>query len=469
MSAPFTTISIAEMDSKTFPETEWIVDALIPRGTLVLDAGRPKAGKSLMKIDMLASIALGETFLDRATRQMGVLYVAAEDSFGIVRERVRARFGDVRDAPFHLLPADGSFDQSLRLDDDGTTLTRLSETIDALDVGIVVLDPMRELHTAKENDADEMAMLLRPLRQLAHEKNVTIVLVHHRNKHGVDAATAVRGSSAITGSVDVVLTLDVNNDEDGDLTPAQTVTLRAEGRYGPKQRIAARLGLGLRWEVTTAAPPDLSIPGRIVAFLTAKGDTFTADDIAYALNAKKGSAQNALAALVKAGKVARLGKGTKTAPFVYGLPDVTKDDESCDESPKTARDESYDEYSLATQGETPIRHKVGEYTHEECDESFSPPARIGVMTKCDESCDEWLGPSVTAGTVADDLIADAWSALITWATGRCDPFTDAEEGAARIVALRVVPGESLTLTASRVFEQERAWRTSGVEGMAADD
>jgi len=112
MSTPFTTVSIANMDAQTFPETEWIVENLIPRGALVLDAGRPKAGKSLKNIDMLASIALGETFLGRATRQMGALYVAAEDSFGLVRERLRTRFGDERDAPFYLLPADGSFDQS---------------------------------------------------------------------------------------------------------------------------------------------------------------------------------------------------------------------------------------------------------------------------------------------------------------------------------------------------------------------
>jgi len=386
--AAYATISIAEMDNQTFPETEWVVDALIPRGTLVLDAGRPKAGKSLMKIDMLASIALGETFLDRATQQMGVLYVAAEDSFGIVRERVRTRFGDVRDAPFHLLPADGSFDQSLRLDDDGTTLMRLSETIDALDVGIVVLDPMRELHTAKENDADEMAMLLRPLRQLAHEKNVTIVLVHHRNKHGVDASTAVRGSSAITGSVDVVLTLDVNNDDDGDLTPAQTVTLRAEGRYGPKQRIAARLGSGLRWEVTTATPPDATLTTRIPFLLSGRGEPMTSDAIAAALPAKHGSVQNVLAALLKEGKIMRIGKGAKNAPYVY----VTKRDESHDESSKKAHDESYDEYSPAMQGEMPIRHIAEGYTHGECDESFSPLLAETDVTKDDESCDESAAP-----------------------------------------------------------------------------
>lgn len=473
MSTPFTTVSIANMDAQTFPETEWIVENLIPRGALVLDAGRPKAGKSLKNIDMLASIALGETFLGRATRQMGALYVAAEDSFGLVRERLRTRFGDERDAPFYLLPADGSFDQSLRLDDDGTTLMRLAETIVALDVGIVVLDPMRELHTAKENDADEMAMLLRPLRQLAHEKDVTIVLVHHRNKHGQDASTAVRGSSAITGSVDVVMTLDVNNDDDGDLTPGQAVTLRAEGRYGPKQRITARLGSGLRWEVTTATPPDATLTARIPYLLSAKDEPMTADAIADALTAKLGSVQNSLAALLKEDKIVRLGKGVKNAPYTYAHPRVaelmTKRDESCDASSKKAHDESYDEYSLSTQGETPIRHRVEESTHDECDESFSPPLADTDMTKDDESCDEWFGRSATTGTIADDLIADAWSALITWASGRCDPFTEVEEEAARIVALRIAPGESLGRMASRVFEQQRAWRTGTAEGLAADD
>ncbi len=83
--------------------------------------------------------------------------------------------------------------------------------------------------------------------------------------------------------------------------------------------------------------------------------------------------------------------------------------------------------------------------------------------------DAWYGGEVATETVADDVIADAWSALITWATGRCEPFTDAEEEAARIVALRIVPGESWGRTASRVFEQERAWRTGTAEGMAADD
>jgi hypothetical protein len=112
-------------------------------------------------------------------------------------------------------------------------------------------------------------------------------------------------------------------------------------------------------------------------------------------------------------------------------------------------------------------------TYEDWPESAGSEGNAGSVgsgaTVQDAMHDEGYGGDVTTDTVADDVIADAWSALITWASGRCDPFTDAEEDAARIVALRIVPGESLGRTASRVFEQERAWRTGSAEGMAADD
>jgi RecA-family ATPase len=220
--------------------------------------------------------------------------------------------------PLHILPADGSLDQSLRLDDDGTGLERLAATICAREVGMMILDPLRELHAGKENDADHMAVILRPLRQLAHAMGVTVVLMHHKNKYGTDAATAVRGSTAITASADQIITLTVSGDDD-ELTPAQVVTLRAEGRYGPRQKIVAHLGTGLRWEVTEAAPLDRSLPGRISDLLRVEDTQMDADTITARLEAKKGSVQNALREMVKSGTVRRLGKGSKASPFGYAL------------------------------------------------------------------------------------------------------------------------------------------------------
>jgi RecA-family ATPase len=41
---------------------------------------------------------------------------------------------------------------------------------------LVVLDPLRELHSGREDLSDEMAPIIRPLRQIAHETGVTIAL-----------------------------------------------------------------------------------------------------------------------------------------------------------------------------------------------------------------------------------------------------------------------------------------------------
>jgi hypothetical protein len=128
--------------------------------------------------------------------------------------------------------------------------------------------------------------------------------------------------------------------------------------------------------VTNAAPLDTTLAGRIPYLLSAKDEPLAADAIAEALNVKKGGTQNALKELVVKGEVVRLGKGTKAAPYLYAHPrvaeEMTKDDESYDASPEMAHDESYDEYSHATQGETPIRHLP---------ERYIPPQGLCILGK----------------------------------------------------------------------------------------
>jgi hypothetical protein len=327
---PFTTISVAAMDEQQFPETKFAVDGLIPANGLTLVAAREKSGKSLWTIDMGLSIATGESFLDRATRQMTVAYCVMEDPFNVVRDRVRTRLDKERDVPFHIVPLDGTLDQSFRLDDDGTGLRRLIATLDACDAGVLILDPLRETHSGRENMSDDMIPIMRQLRVLAHGRPITIIVPHHMNKSTVDALSSVRGSTAITGSVDQVLTLSVNSDDD-EFTPASTVTLRTVGRYGPRQRIVARLGTGLRWTVTDATAPDRTLPGRIITLLVQRDDVLDADAITVALEANRGTVQNALREMCERGTIVRLGKGTKAAPFGYAPPsankEVTKDDE----------------------------------------------------------------------------------------------------------------------------------------------
>lgn len=320
--SPLRTLTLRDLDDLTLPDVEWVVDDLLPAGALALLLGRPKAGKSLLAIDLLVSVARGEPFLDRATLPGPALYVPAEDSPAVLRQRLRARLGDVRELPLVVLPADGTLDQSVHLDH-VDSFRRLARTIVDLRPRVVVLDPFREFHRLDENDADSMAALLRPLRRLARATHALLVLVHHRAKRGTDAGTAARGSTAITGAVDLVLAFDplpeAREEESRDARALATaLTLRVEGRYGPRQRFQVRLGPDLHWQVVGfLGTADLPVRERVRRCVAAASRPLTADQVRRATGASRSQVHDALRRLLRAGDLARDGAGTPADPFRY--------------------------------------------------------------------------------------------------------------------------------------------------------
>ena len=194
----------------------------------------------------------------------------------------------------------------------------LARTVATHRPALLVLDPLREIHHQPENDADAMAAVLRPLRQLAHESNCAIVTVHHRNKHGTDSAMAARGSSAIVGSVDQTITLDVADVSGAEDRPAPLGVL-VEGRYGPRQRLTIQLGEGLRWTcISDGAGPEDSA-GRCLAALRRHPAGLTATALAAATGLAERTAQKHLNDLHTLGDVERSGDGHRYGPYTYRL------------------------------------------------------------------------------------------------------------------------------------------------------
>lgn len=345
---PYICYTVDELRTLDFPEPQWLVEGMLPTGALVLLVGRPKAGKSLLAIDLMASVALREPFLGRETKQGPALYFHAEDAVPLVRQRLDARLAGATGVPLAVAPADGSIRQQVRLDGP-ETFTRLGLTLHRNRPRVVVLDPFRELHQFDENAADQMAYLLRPLRTLAHTFGTLIVLVHHRNKYATDPALASRGSTAITGSVDIVVTLETTANQNGiELdsggTPGQSLKVLVEGRYGPPLRLAARLGEGLRWEPAESQEVTRSPRQRILEVLPSawsggknEGEDereddawLSGDEIAEATGLGLGQVRNELTRLFKAGQVIRAGTGGRGNPYRYRLaePDAEEGDET---------------------------------------------------------------------------------------------------------------------------------------------
>jgi hypothetical protein len=224
-----------------------------------------------------------------------------------------------------VLPVNGFTDDVLRLDDPGS-MERLYATIVKHEPVVVVLDPMRELHGLREDVADDMGPLLRPLRQLAHQTNTAVVLNHHMNRQG-----SARGSTAIRAAVDqewAFRRTDGQEDTDSGATKEEGArgVIVIEGRYGPRHTIALRLGAGLRWEVADpllVAPGASSASGRVLAFLRSAADWAGADDIAIASGYPKKTVQNAIAELLRRrpSPIEVRGSGRKNDPRQFRIID----------------------------------------------------------------------------------------------------------------------------------------------------
>lgn len=314
MTAPFSPLTLAELYALKVPELEYAVDDLLPMGAAVLFSAREKSGKGLFTIDLCACIALEEPFLERAVRGGVALYCAAEESIRTVRDRVKARIGDRTDVPFHVLRLNGETEDRLELERP-ETVQQLDDLITALRPAIVVLDPLREIHGGREDTSDDMAYLLKPVRQLAHKHNTLIVVNHHMNKLG-----GSRGSTAIPASFDQ--TLDFTCDDGLATDDTLAGALRIRGRDVKRQTIKITMGDHFRWRINqvSATFPEEGTRDRIVRALEDHAGGLTADELVSALGVARKTVQNLLSELRRE-KPPRItveeGSGHKGSPYRY--------------------------------------------------------------------------------------------------------------------------------------------------------
>ena len=312
-------LSLAELCALELPDLEWVVEDLLPRGTLTLLSAREKAGKSLLAAHLAACVAHGEPFLDRAVAQGPVLLVPAEEHLRDVRDRLLLAVGGALEAPVAVLPVNRGEDDALDLADPAA-LAELRRVVAELEPALVVLDPLRELHGLAENDADAMGPLLKPLRLLAQESDAAAVLIHHMSRAG-----QFRGSTAILAACDNDWSLR-NADEGAEAGDELRGTLSVKGRRIPRQALGVRFGEDGRWEPT--APmllPRPSTRAEIVEFLAEAEQPATAEEIAGAIDAAVKTVQNILGEERRTGRaaIASVGGGRKNDPYRYLLAEAS--------------------------------------------------------------------------------------------------------------------------------------------------
>jgi hypothetical protein len=176
---------------------EWLIDRLIPLGSVNLITSESGTGKTWVAYAIAGAVARGEDFAGRAVKQRPVLYLDGENPLGLVKQRLfdlgipetnglRVWGGWVGDAPH------------------GPDSALLREFV-RQHRPLLIWDSLIDFHDGDEQSASETRRFMKHFRALAN-LGATILILHHTGK--TITSQDYRGSSDIKAAVDMAYVLE---------------------------------------------------------------------------------------------------------------------------------------------------------------------------------------------------------------------------------------------------------------------
>lgn len=198
-------MTAAELFCTDVKPVEFVVNGLLPVGLNLL-ASPPKYGKSFMCLDLALSVAAGHNFLGFTVNRGNVLYLALEDRY----DRLKERMMKIMDAGEQ--PPEGLF---LYLEcntlEDGF-IEQMEMAVRDHHVKLIIVDTFVKIRggvkrneSAYTYDSREAGMI----KRFADESGVCVLLVTHTRK-GIDASDPfanINGTFGIAGAADDMIVL----------------------------------------------------------------------------------------------------------------------------------------------------------------------------------------------------------------------------------------------------------------------
>lgn len=312
-----------ELWDMEFPPVAWIVPDYITPG-LTLLVGAPKLGKSWLALDICNAVAQGGyTLGDRHCQQGAVLYAALEDNPRRLKDRLHKVCGRKPGKSFSVWT-------DMRMIDDGglDDLRRWIETAD--NPRLIVIDVLNKVRSAQGRNEAPYAYDYRsvtPLKDLADEFGLAIVVIHHTRKADAgDKLEKVSGTNGLTGAADTTIILD----RDG-----EGVTLSGRGRDIAEFETALEFQKdNCRWRVLGEATEVRRSDERKAILEALEGETTPMGPAAIAgvSGQPAGGVRYLLHKMAKAGEVQKAGYGK------YLHPDISPP--NTPNTPNTSEDEA---------------------------------------------------------------------------------------------------------------------------------
>lgn len=231
------------------PPRDWVVPHIIPCKTVTLLSGDGGTGKSLLALQLAASVALGRDWLGNPCKQGSVLVLSAEDD----EDELQRRFEDV----FRSLDADLASTHNLRfisLAGEDAVLgalqgerivptplfKRLEEEIADTKPVLSVFDTLADLFGGNEINRTQTRQFVGLLRGLSVRHDTSGLLLSHPSVAGMQSGSGTSGSTAWNNSVRSRLYFERIQENGREPSPDLRRLTTKKSNYGP---VGAQIGL----------------------------------------------------------------------------------------------------------------------------------------------------------------------------------------------------------------------------------
>ena len=244
------TVSMPELYEMVYPGKPPIIDHFLYPGTYLF-VGAPKVGKSFMMAQIAYHVSSGTPMWNYSVRKGTVLYLALEDDYRRLQERLYRMFGTETTPDLFFSVASKSLNEGLLEQLDGFILEHH-------DTGLVIIDTLQKVREA-EGDTYSYAHdydIIAGLKAFAGKTGICLILVHHtRKQRSDDNFDRISGTNGLLGAADGAFLMYKTKRSDSE------ATIEVSGRDQPDKKIMfSRNKETLCWKLSGEKSPEYTEP-----------------------------------------------------------------------------------------------------------------------------------------------------------------------------------------------------------------
>lgn len=200
-------IELSELMQKKFPDTQWLVENLIPKNGITAISGSPASFKTWIILEIANKISAGiKLFNQYETQKCGVLIIDEENGERLLQTR------------FNMINVDIYSNVHLSSLNNFKVQNDVDEVIDfchSKNIELIIIDSLIRIHSNDENDAMKMAKVFTQLKKF-NKTGLTVIFTHHNRKKSFfqkkNSAEDMRGSSDILAALDTHIAIARENE-----------------------------------------------------------------------------------------------------------------------------------------------------------------------------------------------------------------------------------------------------------------